>query len=702
MHYDGRLQEEDSMKPSRILIPILAWAPLAKGQLASENADETVVVSGTRKALDTFTGVLGSRPLTETPFSIQVFDSDRIGFDVTANQVLRRDPALTNVATAGGFSAFNLGFRGFPSGADAISFYGMGPGAMFSGSLGQLYSVDRLEVIKGPSAGLGSFSPNAAVGGAVNIVPKLPFLDNRSTLTLGARELGIVSGHLDLNRSLGDRSAVRLNLASESGKTFYEGRDERDVLALSLRHELSDNAELILGYDQMRVRSEGYQNAFVLASGVPVPKAPNPNQNHFQKWTWLQQEWNYGYGSLEWKFAADWKLFVQGLYGIRRRPILSSGTGLIRSEDGDMLLRPNYFAEGTRYKPFYGGNIFLSHKLVTGPWIHQLTLSSLMNGFTFITAEGGALTPIPSHLYRPIYTERPALTITGRGRSSEVQAHTQAFSDDIQLNEQWSLLLGVKDSLLRSDSYDVTSGEKTLHRKDKGTTPFGAVSYKVNPRTLTYLSYAKGLERGAVAPAAAANADEIMPPVYNHQLELGLKSSGISGLFLTAALFEIRRGLEYLDADSNVYLQNGLQRNRGLELNASGLIGERLTLQAGLLLLVAKIVQVDALRNKKAPGAPSLTLPLTLDYQWNENWNVSGSLYHFGKQSVDAANTRELKPWTRADAGLKYSMRVRERPFFVQALVENIGQQRYWASAAGGQLILGPPEIWKLALRTEI
>jgi iron complex outermembrane receptor protein len=690
------------MKLSHSLIPILAWAPLAKGQLASVASEETVVVSGARKTLDTFTGVLGSKPLTETPFSIQVFDSDRMGADVTANQVLRRDPALTNVATTGGFSAFNLGFRGFPSGADAISFYGMGPGAMFSGSLGQLYSVDRLEVIKGPSAGLGSFSPNAAVGGAINIVPKLPFQDNRTTLTLGAREFGIVGGHMDVNRSLSDRTAVRLNLASESGKTFYEGRDERDVLALSLRHQLSESTELILGYDQMRVRSEGYQNAFVLASGVPVPKAPNPSRNHFQKWTWLEQEWNYGYGSLEWKFAPDWKLFVQGLYGIRRRPILSSGTGLIRSEDGDMLLRPNYFAEGTRYKPFFGGNLFLSHKLKTGPWTHHLTLASLQNGFIFITAEGASLAPIPSNLYHPIYTERPALDVTGRDRSSEVHAITQAFSDDIQLNDQWNLLLGIKDSLLCSDSYNVTSGEKTLHRKDKGTTPFGALSYKLSPRMLSYLSYAKGLERGGVAPAAAANADAIMPPVHNHQVELGLKSSEVSGLFLTAALFEIRRGLEYLDADSNVYLQNGLQRNRGLELNASGLIHDRVTLQAGLLLLDAKIVRVEALRNKSAPGAPNLTLPLTLDYQWNENWNVSGSLYHFGKQSVDAVNTRELKPWTRVDAGLKYATRVRERPFFVQALVENIGQQRYWASAAGGQLVLGPPEIWKLALRTEI
>jgi iron complex outermembrane receptor protein len=97
-----------------------------------------------------------------------------------------------------------------------------------------------------------------------------------------------------------------------------------------------------------------------------------------------------------------------------------------------------------------------------------------------------------------------------------------------------------------------------------------------------------------------------------------------------------------------------------------------------------------------------MTLPFTLDYRWTESWSLSTSILHFGKQFIDPENSRSLKAWTRFDAGLRFSLRMAERPVTLQARVENIGNQRYWASAAGGQLVLGSPEIWKLALRTEI
>jgi iron complex outermembrane receptor protein len=688
-----------------ILTLTAAIAPYAYSQAGDmQRPDEIITVTEKKPEKKAFTGALGDRSILETPYSVHTYGSDRIEEEqqVTANQVLRHEPALTNVSTPGGFTGFNLSFRGFPSGADAISFYGMGPGAMFSGSLGQLYSVERIEVVKGPSAGLGSFSPSAAVGGSVNIVPKLPFDQSRSTVSLGVRERGIVSAHLDINRKLGDRTAVRLNLASEGGATFYRGRDERDVAALAFSQKIGQTVELILGYDQMRIRSEGYQNAFVLVPGVAVPKAPNPSRNHFQKWTWLEQEWNYGYASLRWNLAEDWNLFVQGLYGIRRRPILSSGTALIRNEEGELLLRPNYLAKGTRYKPFFGSNIFLNKRFVTGPWKHDLTLAHLSHGFKFMTAQGEQLATIPSHLYHPIYVERPALATVAVGPSSEVNASTQALSDDIQLSDELSLVLGVKSSVLRADSYDVETREKTLHRKDKGTTPFGGLSYRIGTQSMAYLSYAEGLERGGMAPASAANADEIMAPVRNHQFELGFKSEELQGVLLTAALFQIERGLEYLDATSNIYEQNGLQRNRGLELNASGSVNASLNMQAGVLLLEPRIVRGEHGHNKKAPGAPNMTLPFTLDYRWTESWSLSTSILHFGKQFIDPENSRSLKAWTRFDAGLRFSLRMAERPVTLQARVENIGNQRYWASAAGGQLVLGSPEIWKLALRTEI
>jgi|GEM_PF-2957268 iron complex outermembrane receptor protein len=665
---------------------------------------ERMTVRGERTDSEASPGILGLRSLESTPFSISTYDADLIARQqyVTANQVLRRDPALTNVATAGGFSAFNLSFRGFPSGADAISFYGMGPGAMFSGSLGQLYSVERLEVTKGPSAGLAGFSPQASVGGAVNVVPKLARTQNLRRFATGFRERSILSAHGDVNQVLSSSTAIRLNLASEAGETFYGGRDERDIAALSLRYDRSDSLRLIVGYDQIRVRSEGYQNAFVLAPGVPVPRAPDPNQNLFQKWTYLNQEWSYGYGSVEWDVSPDWSLLIQGVYGIRRRPLLSSGTALIQNEAGDTLLRPNYFAEGTRYKPFYGANLFLRGRAETLGLNHRLTLAYLGQGFVFKTAQGRSLATIPSNLYQPVYVERPALSTLAAGTNTDLKAHTQALSDDIALSKHTNLLIGVKNSTLLTEGFDVPTARRIQHRQDTATTPFAALSHEWTPGSSAYVSYVEGLERGGVAPASANNADRPMPPLRNHQVELGIKSRWQDSFFVTAAVFQTDRALEYLDAESNAYVQAGLQRNRGLELSWDAQFANTWTVTGGVLWIDPRIVRDGQVENRRAPGVPSFHLPLTVQWRLSQLLELSASLQHFSKQYVDIENERILSPWTRIDAGLRAETDFWQRPTVLQVSVENVAAQRYWASAAAGQLTLGAPQIWKLGIQTDL
>ncbi len=665
---------------------------------------EQITIIGDRVYPDAAIGILGQRSMVSAPFSISTYDADVIEGQqfVTANQVLRRDPALTNVSTAGGFSAFNLSFRGFPSGADAVSFYGMGPGAMFSGSLGQLYSVERLEVIKGPSAGLGGFSPQASVGGSVNVVPKLPLAQNHRRLSTGFRERGILSAHADVNQTLSSSTAVRINLASEAGETFYQGRDERDVAALALRYDRSPKLRFIVGYDQIRVRSEGYQNAFVLAPDVPVPRAPDSRKNLFQKWSYLNQQWSYAYGSMEWSLSPDWSLFVQSLYGIRRRPLLSTGTALIQNQAGDTLLRPNYFAEGTRYKPFYGANAFLRGRVDTGGITHRLMLAYLDQGFVFKTAQGSSLATIPSKLYQPVYVQRPPLSTLAAGTNTDLKAHTLALSNDMALTSQTSFLLAVKNSSLSTEGFDVPTGRRTQNRQDTATTPFAALSHAWTPDSSAYVSFVEGLERGGVAPASASNADRPMPPIRNRQLELGIKSRWRSDLYVTVALFQTERGLEYLEAESNAYVQAGLQRNRGLELNWDARLAEVWTVTGGLLVIDPRIVRDGKVENRSAPGVPTFHLPLNIAWRWSQWLEFSTSLQHFSKQYVDVENTRSLDPWTRIDVGLRAETELWQRTLMLQATVENASAQRYWASAAAGQLTVGAPQIWKIGLRTEM
>jgi iron complex outermembrane receptor protein len=664
---------------------------------------EIVSVEAARLEEKSRTGIFGERSIFDTPFTVNSYDKELIEkqSSVSANQVLKNDPALTNATAAGGFTGFTLGFRGFPAGADAVSFMGLGPGAIFSGSLGQLYSVERVDVVKGPSASLGAFSPQASVGGSVSVIPKRPLKGALTAFNLGFRERGIISGHADVSRRVTDDLAVRVNLAAEKGKTFYQGNDERRVAALALSYRITDTLKLDLGYDMIHVRSEGYQNAYVLASGVKVPKAPNPLQQHFQRWAYLEQEWDYGYGSLSWEFAEKTTFTVDAIRGERRRPILSTGTGLITSSSGDMTLRPSYLAKGTVYDPFFGLNAYVQSEQETGPIRHDLSLSFMYNGFDFKNATSAPLATIASNLYHPRYVDRPVLVPLATGRVSEVDARTYALTDSMHW-EDWTLLLGAKNTTLAFANYDVQSGARTLNQNDSATSPVAALSYAITPKLTSYMSFAEGLEKGGVAPATAANANEIQPSIRSQQWEVGSKAKIGESVLLSTALFQIERDLEYLRADSNTYVQDGLQRNRGLEVSLQGHLTRDFSLTGGYMVVDAKIVHLGPLSGKRPPGVPHWTLPLFAEYSFSPSFSGSFGLYHFDRQYVDPANTQRLKEWTRYDAGLSHRLPFEDYRLSLSAYVENIGNQKYWSSAAGGQLALGGPEIWKFALRAEI
>lgn len=694
-----------------LLLTLLAPSSAAFAQSeVKESAEttptlETITVEGQKTKPSARIGIFGDKSKLDTPFTVNSYSEETIEKQqsVTVNQVLRNDPAVTNVTPAGGFTGHTVSFRGFPAGADAVTFNGMGPGSMFSGSLGQLYSIERIDAVKGPSASLGGFSPSASVGGSINIVPKAPTQDPITSIFIGNREKSVVSGGIDVSRMTDDKTfGVRVNAAAEKGENFYGGDDKRNVAALALSYKISDQMRVNFGYDAVNIRSEGYQNGFVLGANAPVPKAPNPGQNHFQEWSYLVQEWNYGYGSFQWDFAERWNFTIDALYGERRGTILSTGTGLITNAEGDMITRPTRLGRGSNYEPFYGANAFIKTQQETGSVHHDLTFAFLTNGFEYKNSVGAPMAPINSNLYRPNYVDRPILPLTKTGRISQVDARSYALSDSIQFLPEWNLLLAVKNTTLHFENYDVNSGNRTLNQKDSVTSPVAALTYKPFESLTTYLSYVEGLERGGSAPVTAANGGEIMDSILSHQWELGVKSQLTNDLQLTAALFQIERDLEYLDAETNIYGQDGLQRNKGIEVSVSGHPIRDLNLTGGIMLLDADVVDSGTVKGKDPTGVPKMTLPLLADYSIGAGFSANLGVYHFGKQYVDAQNTKSLDAWTRLDGGVQYEFGVDKSRTTLSVNVENIGDKRYWASAAQGQLALGAPEIWRFSVRTDL
>src|SRR5690606_24140806 len=79
-----------------------------------------------------------------------------------------------------------------------------------------------------------------------------------------------------------------------------------------------------------------------------------------------------------------------------------------------------------------------------------------------------------------------------------------------------------------------------------------------------FASYVTGLEESGVAPSAALNRGEVLPPVKARQIELGGTYRLGSDLTLIVAAFDISKPTFGLRPD-NVFGPSGTVRHRGIE-----------------------------------------------------------------------------------------------------------------------------------------
>jgi iron complex outermembrane receptor protein len=82
-----------------------------------------------------------------------------------------------------------------------------------------------------------------------------------------------------------------------------------------------------------------------------------------------------------------------------------------------------------------------------------------------------------------------------------------------------------------------------------------------------------------------------------------------------------------------------------------------------------------------------------------------GRVVHTGEQPANAANTLELRSWTRLDLGARYVALVGDSPLTLRFSVDNVTNRRYWASAfdsARPDLLQGAPRTFKLSASIDL
>jgi iron complex outermembrane receptor protein len=654
-------------------------------------------------------GILGNRSIMNTPFSQTNFTSKTIQ-DQNARSiadVVENDPSVRNVWPAGsGIDQFSM--RGFLTPNQDVAFNGLFGISPSASNVVSLEGIERVEILKGPSALLSGMAPGGATGGQINLVPKRAIDDSITRLTTGYSSVAQLGTNVDVGRRFGEAKefGVRFNGAYRNGEVAVDSnRIETGVATLGLDYR---GERLRVGVDL------GYQNndfnrpirPIRLAPGLAVPSAPNPSTNFQPPWTFAKMQDIYGAIRGEYDLTSNVTIF--GAIGHKRATstVLSAFQTIINAR-GDMLT-----AVGS---PFYAGaarddtaaETGIRAKFDTGPVKHEVMFA--FNGFWEDSNYRNNVLPIVrNNFYEPFFGPAPSLVglSTDPIPLSQTKLTSFALADILSiLDDRMQLTLGLRRQNVDVTNYSQTTGigataSVSSVYNQVAYTPAVGVVVKPMENVSLYANYIEALASGAVAPPSAVNRGEVFAPYRTKQLETGVKVDW--GRFTTtASVFQISQPSGITDPIANVFSVVGEQRNRGAEFNVFGEPLDGMRVLGGVMFLEGTMTKTaGGLANgRTAIGVPEVNL--NLGAEWDVPYwpgaTLTSRLIHTSSQFLDVANTQQIPSWTRFDLGARYVTQLVGRPLTVRANVLNVSNNHYWASTIGGQLIQGTPRTYLLS-----
>ncbi|WP_434597432.1 TonB-dependent receptor [Pseudomonas sp. R4-83] len=644
-------------------------------------------------------GLLGNTDVMDAPFSVSTYTSALIKDQqaVTVGDVLERDSSVRSTGQTGGI-VDSFFIRGFPVGEGNLGelafdgVYGVAPNYRVFTEY-----AERIELVKGPGALLYGMSPNNAVGGVINVVPKRSLDEDLSRFTASYAMNAQLGGHLDVSRRFGEerRFGVRINGSTQLGDTAIDKQSRHvDIGAIALDYQ---GERLRTSFDWLRQkeRFDAASRPFLIAPGVDIPSAANGRTSVSQDWGWSKTQDTSALLSGEYDLSDALTVFAHAGGGKSAVARMSDQTPTIINPAGDTSSTPGYYKfEVKRYTVDTGARL----RFDTGPVSHRTAVQ--VSRYRDVLSRGIiSAAPILSNIYHPVDRPEPYIPEPATPKVSESELTGVALADTLSiLDDRAQMTLGVRQQNIKSDNYN-PSGVLTTSYDDSRTTPlFGAV-IKPWDHVALYYNYIEGLSKGDIAPSTASNAGEIFAPYVSRQHELGVKAD--YGTFTsTLSLFQITKPSGELAA--GVFSVQGEQRNRGLELNVFGEVTPGTRLLGGVTLLDAELTKtaVAGNRGNKPVGVPSVQANLWAEWDtsWLEGLTLTGGAIHTGSQYVNQANTQKLDDWTRFDVGARYTTRIDERPTTFRATVQNVFDREYWSGVASyGAFSQGSPRTLLLS-----
>lgn len=648
----------------------------------------------------------------ETPASVDTITSDEIATkgDYDTLSTVTRSAGISASANPGN-GGTSVSVRGFNGPGSVTTTYDGTRLYVTAGTVtfpADTWTIDRVEVLRGAGSvvnGLG------AIGATINYVPKSPQLGTSSfdaLLAVGSFDMTRVA--LGGGADLSDQWAFRLDGSHQQADSNVDRNTKRrDVAAGSLLFAPSDAFSMKFSVDYADLKEDS-------------PYFGTPLINGQASEALREQNYNFGDGFLEYKDTwarvhTDWKIasgvtFRNDTYLLdaerqwQNLEVYSynNGTGLI-DRDGFSYYGIIHDQQqlGTRadvlFETDLGG---MKNKFTIGADVNSIDLKYSNNWSQNLFYAGNS---VPVFGWTPD-TLAIANVPTVLAFTTDTTQFGLFFDDVLELNQQWSVVLGGRYDSIDFSRTDWALGGNPQSSFDSKYSEWSwrsGVVFQPRENISLYAQYSRATDP-VTSPASMSSGSKDWDPTRGRQVELGFKQQLMDGKAeYTLAWFDIKKtGLVTRRIGSPFSEQIGAQSSTGVEATLRLNPTKTLSMDMNAAWVDAEYDEYYSgsmsFAGKTPNSAPDVTANAWVNWSPLSALNLGAGARYVAARFANDANTRELPAYTVVDAQGGWSFNERTQLIF---RVRNLTDEKNYVLSEYdvNQWVFGDPRSYEVSFK---
>ncbi|WP_316735198.1 TonB-dependent receptor [Pedobacter aquatilis] len=569
------------------------------------------------------------------------------------NSVLKNAPGLDKLWTStgrGGDGAAYYSLRGFTTQVSMID----GIAGQTNGDLDPA-NIETVEVIKGPSGALygGALT---SFGGFINVVTKKP-------LDTAGGSFSYYTGSFGLNRLTADvyspinkekNLLFRINAAYNKQNSWQDaGFSKSTFIAPSLEYRVNDRLKLNLSADIYNYEGTNPTMIFLNRSRQLIARTPSE----------LNLDWGKSYtsndltvktptfnvrGQVTYKLSDEWTSQTNFSQSNRKSDGFYSYVMFLGATD-DVLSRyiniQNSSSNSANVQQNFIGDFKIGsvrNRVIVG--LDYLTQETHNSNSPYVLFDLVNTVGTPANyasITRSAVEARIGATAGPAKSYTQTKVYSAYASDVVNITDALAAMVALRiDRFDNKGAYNIATGVTTGKFLQTAISPkFGLTYNIIKDQVALFANYMNGFQNLAPVIQPLADINGIFKPTQANQIEGGVKVDIFQNkLNITASYYDIKvdnitRGESIVrnGTNYNITVQDGTQRNKGIDISLNANPIEGLNFVAGYSHVNSKITKAAATVEGRRPvgAGPEDTVNGWLSYTFTQG-NLNGLGLGFG------------------------------------------------------------------------